>query len=32
MSTPTDTIEQLVKTEYKYGFVTDLETDSAHLG
>lgn len=26
MSTTTDTIEELVKTEYKYGFVTDVET------
>jgi Fe-S cluster assembly protein SufB len=32
MSTPTDTIEQLVKTEYKYGFYTDIETDAAPPG
>ena len=32
MSTPTDTIEQLVKTEYKYGFYTDVETDAAPPG
>jgi len=28
MSTSTDTIEQLANTEYKYGFETDVETDS----
>ena len=27
MSTPTETIEQLVNTGYKYGFVSDIETD-----
>jgi len=32
MSTATDTIEDLVKTEYKYGFVTDVETESAPPG
>ena len=32
MSTATETIEGLVKTEYKYGFVTDLETESAPPG
>src|SRR5882724_5753896 len=32
MPTATDTIEDLVKTEYKYGFVTDLETESAPPG
>jgi len=32
MSTATDTIESLVKQEYKYGFVTDVETDSAPPG
>jgi len=32
MSTATDTIETLVKQEYKYGFVTDIETESAPLG
>src|SRR5512136_450435 len=32
MSTATETIESLVKQEYKYGFVTDLETDSAPPG
>ena len=32
MSTATDTIEELVKTEYKYGFVTDVETESAPPG
>jgi Fe-S cluster assembly protein SufB len=32
MSTATETIEGLVKTEYKYGFVTDVETDSAPPG
>jgi hypothetical protein len=29
MSTATETIEGLVKTEYKYGFVTDVEADAA---
>ena len=28
MSTATETIEDLVKTEYKYGFVTEIETES----
>src|SRR5262249_5991450 len=32
MNTPTDTIEELVKTEYKYGFYTDVETDAAPPG
>ncbi len=32
MPTATDTIEDLVKTEYKYGFVTDVETESAPPG
>src|SRR5260221_3271707 len=32
MPTATDTIEDLVKTTYKYGFVTDLETESAPPG
>ena len=32
MSTATETIEGLVKSEYKYGFVTDLEADSAPPG
>jgi len=32
MSTATDTIESLVKQEYKYGFVTDVESDSAPPG
>src|SRR5215510_2109232 len=32
MSTATETIEGLVKTEYKYGFYTDVETDSAPPG
>jgi Fe-S cluster assembly protein SufB len=32
MSTATDTIEGLVKTEYKYGFVTDVEADAAPPG
>lgn len=29
MSTATETIESLVKQEYKYGFYTDVETESA---
>jgi hypothetical protein len=29
MSTATETIESLVKQEYKYGFVTDVESESA---
>src|SRR3954471_13661589 len=32
MPTATDTIEDLVKTEYKYGFVTDVEIESAPPG
>src|SRR5262245_23787502 len=32
MSRSTDTIDRLVRSEYKYGFVTDLETDSAPPG
>jgi Fe-S cluster assembly protein SufB len=32
MSTATETIESLVKQEYKYGFVTDIESESAPLG
>src|SRR5438093_4108027 len=32
MSTATETIEGFVKQEYKYGFYTDLETDSAPIG
>jgi len=32
MSTATETIEDLVKTEYKYGFYTDVETESAPPG
>jgi len=32
MSTATETIEGLVKTEYKYGFYTDVETDAAPPG
>src|SRR5882672_4548766 len=32
MSTATETIENLVKTEYKYGFYTDVETESAPPG
>ena len=32
MSTATDTIESLVKQEYKYGFVTDVETESTPPG
>ena len=32
MSTSTDTIEELVKSEYKYGFYTDIETESAPPG
>jgi len=32
MSTATDTIESLVKQDYKYGFVTDVESDSAPPG
>ena len=32
MSTATETIEDLVKQEYKYGFVTDVESESAPPG
>ena len=32
MSTATETIDGFVKQEYKYGFVTDVETDSAPPG
>jgi len=32
MSTSTDTIEEVVKSEYKYGFYTDIETESAPPG
>jgi len=32
MSTSTDTIEEVVKTEYKYGFYTDIEMESAPPG
>jgi Fe-S cluster assembly protein SufB len=32
MSTATETIEGLVQQEYKYGFVTDVETESAPPG
>jgi Fe-S cluster assembly protein SufB len=32
MSTATETIEGFVKQEYKYGFYTDVETDSAPIG
>src|SRR5947207_8925734 len=32
MSTATETIEGFVKQEYKYGFYTDVETDSAPPG
>ena len=32
MSTATETIEGFVKKEYKYGFYTDVETDSAPPG
>ncbi|MDE3065961.1 MAG: Fe-S cluster assembly protein SufB [Verrucomicrobiota bacterium] len=32
MPTATDTIENLVKQEYKYGFYTDVETESAPPG
>ncbi len=32
MSAATDTIEGFVKSEYKYGFVTDIESDSAPPG
>jgi len=32
MSTATETIDGLVQKEYKYGFYTDVETDSAPPG
>ena len=32
MSTATETIESLVKQEYKYGFVTDVESESTPPG
>jgi Fe-S cluster assembly protein SufB len=32
MSTATDAIETLVRQEYKYGFVTDIESESAPVG
>ena len=32
MSTATETIEGLVRTEYKYGFITDIEADAAPPG
>jgi Fe-S cluster assembly protein SufB len=32
MSSPTDTVEELVQSEYKYGFVTDIESESAPPG
>ena len=32
MSTATETIEGLVKKEYKYGFYTDVEADANHGG
>jgi Fe-S cluster assembly protein SufB len=32
MPTATDTIEELVQTDYKYGFYTDVETESAPPG
>ena len=32
MSTSTEVIEQLANTEYKYGFVTDIEQDIAPKG
>jgi len=32
MDTTTDTVEQFVTTEYKYGFVTDVEVDAAPPG
>jgi Fe-S cluster assembly protein SufB len=32
MSTSTETIEQLANREYKYGFVTDIETDTIPRG
>ena len=32
MSNATDTIDSFVKSEYKYGFVTDIESDTAAVG
>ena len=32
MSTPTETIEQLANREYKYGFVTDVESETIPKG
>src|ERR1043165_4931025 len=32
MSTSTETIERLVKQDYKYGFITDIEADAAPPG
>lgn len=32
MSSSTDTVEELVQSEYKYGFVTDIESESAPPG
>ena len=32
MSTATETIEGFVKQEYKYGFITDIEADTAPPG
>ena len=32
MSTSTDTIDKVVKSEYKYGFYSDIETESAPPG
>ena len=32
MTTATETIEGFVKNEYKYGFITDLESESTPPG
>src|SRR5678815_6045233 len=32
MKTATNTVEDLAKNEYKYGFVTDIESDSIPAG
>ena len=32
MSTSTETIDRMVKQEYKYGFTTEIETESAPPG
>ena len=32
MKTATNTVEDLTKNEYKYGFVTDIESDSIPAG